>query len=160
MAIHWNKVTWYSKLIAVLVFVVTFWGAFGMGVLYEKVVEAKRAANTPPPTATHTSGDAVLSIGQSKMIGKFIIILNSVPHDSRCPIDVTCIVAGAVKVNVTFRNGNQTITKDISTDSIPEEFAGYRVSVSKVEPSAVSTKKIPDSEYKVKFHIEKIVEIF
>ena len=31
--IEWNKVTWYSKLAAVVVFVATFWIAFNLGVL-------------------------------------------------------------------------------------------------------------------------------
>lgn len=31
MKIEWNKVTWYSKLIAVVVFVVTFYVGFYLG---------------------------------------------------------------------------------------------------------------------------------
>ena len=31
MKIEWNKVTWYSKLLAVVVFVLVFWGAFSLG---------------------------------------------------------------------------------------------------------------------------------
>jgi len=31
MKIEWNKVTWYSKLLAVIVFVLVFWGAFSLG---------------------------------------------------------------------------------------------------------------------------------
>jgi hypothetical protein len=35
--IKWNKVTWYSKLVAIVVFVVTFFLGFNLGVQYEKV---------------------------------------------------------------------------------------------------------------------------
>ncbi len=35
MKIQWNKVTWYSKLVAVIVYVLTFVLAFKLGMLYE-----------------------------------------------------------------------------------------------------------------------------
>ena len=31
MKIEWNKVTWYSKLLAVILFALVFWGAFSLG---------------------------------------------------------------------------------------------------------------------------------
>ena len=34
--IEWNKVTWYSKLLAALVFIATFIIAFNLGILYEQ----------------------------------------------------------------------------------------------------------------------------
>ena len=37
MKIEWNKVTWYSKLLAVLVFIATFIIAFNLGILYEQM---------------------------------------------------------------------------------------------------------------------------
>ena len=36
MAIKWNKVTWYSKWLAVLVFAATFVIAFNLGILAEQ----------------------------------------------------------------------------------------------------------------------------
>ena len=35
MKIEWNKVTWYSKLLAIIVFVATFALAFKLGMAYE-----------------------------------------------------------------------------------------------------------------------------
>lgn len=37
MKIEWNRVTWYSKLAAVAVFLATFGIAFVLGILYEQV---------------------------------------------------------------------------------------------------------------------------
>lgn len=37
MKIEWHKVTWYSKLLAVLVFLATFVVAFNLGVYWEQV---------------------------------------------------------------------------------------------------------------------------
>lgn len=36
MTIEWNKVTWYSNLVAVAVFLATFAIAFNLGILWEK----------------------------------------------------------------------------------------------------------------------------
>lgn len=45
MKIEWNTVTWYSKLVAVLVFVATFAIAFYLGVAWERIhVEAALTA--------------------------------------------------------------------------------------------------------------------
>lgn len=46
MKIEWNKVTWYSKLIAVILYVSTFAFAFWLGVSYEKAHQMVRD-NTP-----------------------------------------------------------------------------------------------------------------
>ncbi len=36
MKIEWNRVTWYSKLLAVVVFLATFVVAFNLGILWEQ----------------------------------------------------------------------------------------------------------------------------
>ena len=54
--IEWNKVTWYSKLAAVIVFLATFFIAFNLGVLWEKTAfETALTASTPLPDTTSTS---------------------------------------------------------------------------------------------------------
>jgi hypothetical protein len=35
MKIEWNKVTWYSKLLAVVIFVATFYLGFYFGMIYQ-----------------------------------------------------------------------------------------------------------------------------
>jgi hypothetical protein len=37
MKIEWNRVTWYSKLLAVIVFLATFGIAFDLGVYWEQI---------------------------------------------------------------------------------------------------------------------------
>ena len=45
MGIEWNRVTWYSKLLAVAVFLATFVVAFNLGILWEQAnVEAALTA--------------------------------------------------------------------------------------------------------------------
>ncbi len=58
--IQWNKVTWYSKLLAVVVFVATFFFAFYLGAQYEAAnLTAQWITYTPPlhwATGMHCGG--------------------------------------------------------------------------------------------------------
>lgn len=47
MKIEWNKVTWYSKIVAVIVFVATFWIGFSIGAKYQAAADKFEAANQP-----------------------------------------------------------------------------------------------------------------
>jgi len=55
MHIEWNKVTWYSKLVAIIVFVATFYIAYELGVISgsatQSALDAQRlsaeSANVP-----------------------------------------------------------------------------------------------------------------
>jgi hypothetical protein len=47
MSIEWNKVTWYSKIIAVIVFVATFWIGFMIGMSYEAAVNKLENISSP-----------------------------------------------------------------------------------------------------------------
>ena len=54
MKLQWNKVTWYSKLIAVLVFLGVFVWAFYLGRQYEEIagMEATSTGTVVPPAQT------------------------------------------------------------------------------------------------------------
>ncbi len=47
MAIEWNRVTWYSKLAAVAVFLATFLIAFNLGILWEQTHIETALLKTP-----------------------------------------------------------------------------------------------------------------
>lgn len=49
MKIEWNRVTWYSKLAAAVVFLATFLVAFNLGVLYEKTGVETALTQAPAP---------------------------------------------------------------------------------------------------------------
>lgn len=153
MTIQWNKVTWYSKLLAVVVFIATFWIAFSFGVQYEKV---KVAETEPTSTITSaTSGNLILTVGQTKTFGDTKVTLNSVPNDSRCPIDVACIWAGTVSLNVSTVSAVGTITKNIASEET-QKFGNYEISVLEILPAPISKQPIGQKDYKITFHIEKI----
>lgn len=159
MKIEWNKVTWYSKLLAIIVFVATFWLAFCFGVQYEKIIEFKKI-NTQNQVEVEavkqpTLGDVVLSVGEEKSFGRLKIRLNSVPNDYRCPVDVQCIQAGAINTNITLTFDNETVTKNMPSDEVPQEFSGFKISISEINPPLYSGKTTRQSDYRIKFHIEK-----
>ncbi len=171
MTIQWNTVTWYSKLIAVILFVITFAFAFYMGTQYEMVWQMKDAeygtdsgggeyGEIPDTTGTDvsviaTSSNVMLRPGQKGIVNGMQITLNSVLNDYRCPIDVQCIQAGAINTNVTFVLGSTTKIFNMPSDEVPQEFEGYHISIVAVEPPAHSKKTIAQSEYRVTFHVEE-----
>lgn len=52
MPIEWNRVTWYSKTIAVFVYIATFAVAFFLGVSFQKFAH-ERGMPTPIPNEDH-----------------------------------------------------------------------------------------------------------
>ncbi len=60
--IEWNKVTWYSKLAAVIVFVATFFIAFNLGILWEKVSIENALVEQPAGSST-AAGEASARCG-------------------------------------------------------------------------------------------------
>ena len=61
MKIEWNRVTWYSKLAAVVVFLGTFLVAFNLGILWEQAhvetaITATPGASTGTPMSAPTGG--------------------------------------------------------------------------------------------------------
>ena len=57
--IEWNKVTWYSKLVTVVVFVITFWAGMRIGMEYQYAADEYRFALEnmyPVVAAVHRCG--------------------------------------------------------------------------------------------------------
>ncbi len=155
MKIEWNKVTWYSKVIAVVLFVATFAVAFYFGTQYEKVwIEKGVVVDENIPELS--SGKLVLKVGQRRVLGGLTLTLNSVTNDSRCAVDVVCIWAGNVTVNVTLNSGNKIETINLTSDGEAIEFADYRIIILEVNPENKAGKPISPDEYRVTFQINNI----
>lgn len=110
--------------------------------------------------ATSTSGgrvrgpeDITLQQGATGEAAGLAITFNRLVQDSRCPIDVQCIQAGAVNTNITLRSGNTVSTQNYASDGVPLVFAGYSISIKNVLPARSEGKEIAQKEYKVTFHI-------
>lgn len=147
MKILWNKVTWYSKLLAVVIYVGTFVFAFSLGIKYERVILNNDIINVLP-------ADFNLRIGEIKKVHDIDIKLSAVTGDSRCPSDVVCIQAGKVDINILLSDEKGSVTKRLSTDGDPLIYNNYKFSIVSVSPIPHSNKKIEKSEYTVKIHVE------
>ena len=148
MTVEWNKVTWYSKVLAMVLFVATFTLAFYFGQEFEKlklmsVEESLKVYGVP--------GEVTLAVNESAKFGDLVITLNSVQNDSRCPVDVQCIQAGSVNAYITISIFEKTISKNMSSNEVPQEYGKYKVSIAGVEPQAYSTKKIDQKDYRISF---------
>ncbi|MCR4275788.1 MAG: hypothetical protein NUV90_00150 [Candidatus Parcubacteria bacterium] len=55
MKIEWNRVTWYSKLLAVVVFLAMFVTAFNLGILYQQARINATLLAAPSTTVTASS---------------------------------------------------------------------------------------------------------
>lgn len=76
-------------------------------------------------------------------------------EDSRCPSDVECVWAGEVRVQVATRlEAAQAVQHEIKAGE-HANVGAFRVAVVKVEPLPVSTRQIPQEEYRVTFKVEQ-----
>lgn len=162
MKIVWNKVTWYSKFLALIFFLLTFWTAFYLGIQFEKTSEKYGRilyipkGGTLDPKNQPDSGNITLKVGQDKNLGNFKVILESIASDSRCPEDVICIWAGEVTARVMLSYNGQSTRKEIKlNDTQQVEFQGFYVSLTKVTPNTKSDRVIEQSDYSLTFHIER-----
>jgi hypothetical protein len=96
-----------------------------------------------------------LAVGKTGKVGDLSVTFNKFIQDSRCPIDVQCIQAGAVNINVTFAVGTTTVTKNMPSDEVPQVFQGYAISIIDIAPARQSKVEILPADYVITFHVEK-----
>lgn len=103
-------------------------------------------------TAVIKTSDEI-GIGQTKNINGVDITFNKLVQDSRCPVDVQCIQAGAVTANVTFKVGNEIKTFNMPSDEVPQQFAGYKISIEEVKPARMSNTEPEANSYRITFKV-------
>jgi hypothetical protein len=126
-----------------------------LGVVYDN----KKTENVPSaPEQGRVMGpeELALKVGETKTGAGLTVKLNSVPNDYRCATDVQCIEAGAIVANVTLAAGDETLTRNVPSDEVPIQFAGYAISIIKIEPPLLSTRPTAQSEYVVTFKVEPL----
>lgn len=94
-----------------------------------------------------------LFVRQKATIEDLQIRFISVPEDSRCPSDVTCIWAGNAKIvlGVSLRESTTETAITLNTNTEPTEalYAGYRIRFVSLKPIPVSGRTINPAEYHV-----------
>lgn len=101
------------------------------------------------------SHDVTLSIGATEtVVDDISLTLNSFVSDNRCPVDVQCIEAGAVVVNVTMKKGTAVETRNFPSDEVPYVFMGHSFAITQITPVANSKVTIDPKDYKITFRVE------
>jgi hypothetical protein len=88
---------------------------------------------------------------QQKLTVEFVRVV----EDSRCPTDVTCVWAGEVKVQVATRLGSAEATQHEIKAGEHATVGAFRVFVVNVQPGRLSTREIPQAEYRVTLKVEQ-----
>jgi hypothetical protein len=109
-----------------------------------------------PEEAGLKSNEAIIGIGETKLLKGVKITLNSVVQDSRCPVDAQCIEGGAITANVTFMSDTDKITFNMPSDEVPRAFDAWQVSIIGVKPSRISAKDPDPNSYRVTFRVEDL----
>ena len=106
------------------------------------------------PQASASVNEVTLAPDVTAEVSGLSIRFNSLVQDSRCAVDVQCIEAGAVNVNVTLEYEGKSETRNLPSDEVPYEFNGHEISIIAVSPEARSTVSIKPNEYRVTFKVE------
>lgn len=99
--------------------------------------------------------EVTLRVGETEVVNDFLsLTLNSLVQDSRCPVDVTCIQAGAVTVNATIKNPAKSETRNFSSDEVTHLFDEYSISISDVTSPRKANQEIDPEDYEITFRVE------
>lgn len=140
---------------------VSYYGSYsGDNLPSDHIISTSTATTTATssPEIVPVDKDITLAVGQEGKVGGLSIRLNSFVQDSRCPIDVVCIQAGAVNVNVTLTDRTHYITKNFPSDEVPYSFGNYRISIVDIAPPRENQKEILSSQYRITFHVSSVID--
>ncbi len=109
----------------------------------------------PVGTSTPTSASTVeLALNQTGTPIQETLTVLSIVEDSRCPIDVQCIQAGTVRVQVKIGSGLGTSVSEISLGkSVTTE--SEEITFVTVRPEKESQKEIAKGDYRFVFRVTK-----
>ncbi|MES2014347.1 MAG: hypothetical protein V4437_00840 [Patescibacteria group bacterium] len=88
-----------------------------------------------------------LRVGKTAYINGVKVTLEKIIQDSRCPVDVTCIRAGNVTLEVTLQSNTDTEKKTIISDDPPILFDSYQISIVKILPEPHSKVERHPADY-------------
>lgn len=108
----------------------------------------------PTPVATSTSVQIDVKIGQMTKVFTDSFTVLEIVEDSRCPVDVQCIQAGTVRLNMQIVSGMGTSTKVINFgETVTTE--SESITFTKVLPIKKSTVTTRPSDYVFTFEVKK-----
>lgn len=109
-----------------------------------------------PTTPTQPVVDAQLQAGIQKPVTGLGVTITplKVLEDSRCPIDVTCIQAGTVRLSAKVRLDQQGVeSTETFTVGVPIAIGGGTITMMSVSPSKSQNTEITPSLYQFMFKV-------
>jgi len=118
---------------------------------------ACRSTGAPAPRAASLNQEVQLAPGEQVAYGSHGLTVEFVriAEDSRCPTDTTCVWAGEVKVQVATRTGGAEAVQHEIKAGEHATVGAFRVLVVNVQPERLSTREIPQEEYRVTLKVEQ-----
>jgi len=145
-------------IIALLILAISFVVISQSSMTPEQKDFATTTASTPSFTseaqASVSVNEVVLAPDVTAEVSGLSIWFKALIQDNRCPVDAQCIEAGAVTASITLGTDGKLETHNISSDEVPYEYMGYKVSIVAVSPDARSAVSIKPNDYKVTFKVE------
>lgn len=121
MNIEWNKVTWYSKVVAIILFVVVFYLGFYTGKIYEQVklqIGPEETIATPTAPTGATQGSPVSSPKAATSAKTNTLSYTAAVNaykDRRIQFDQNCVVTPN---NPVFKNGTAVMLDNRSDQKL------------------------------------------
>ena len=119
---------------------------------------ACRSTGAPAPHAASLNQEVQLAPKEQAAYGPqgLTVEFVRIVEDSRCPKDTTCVWAGEVKVQVATRVGSAEPVQQHEIKAGESAAVGaFQVSIVNVQPEKLSTREIPQEEYRVTLKVEQ-----
>lgn len=122
------------------------------------------AAPTDPATPAgqklaqpDSSGQLSLAVaGQAEVAPGVVLTLERVVADSRCPVDVTCVWAGEIRLAFALESPQGEAPRlefELATTAPTAEVRGLRFELLGVTPEARSTRKLTAADYRIALQV-------
>jgi hypothetical protein len=118
---------------------------------------ACRSTGAPAPHEASLNQDVQLAPKEQAAYGPqgLTVEFVRVVEDSRCPKDTTCVWAGEVKVEVATRVGSAAPVPHEIKAGESATVDAFQVMIVNVQPEKLSTREIPQAEYRITVKVEK-----
>lgn len=115
------------------------------------------APNAARPAQPDAEGRLALAVGgQAEVAPGLVLTLERVVADSRCPVDVTCVWAGEIRVAFALESPQGEAPRlefELATTAPTAEARGLQFELLGAEPEARSTRKLAPADYSIALRV-------
>ncbi len=109
------------------------------------------------PVKPDAEGRLTLAVaGQAEVAPGLVLTLESVVADSRCPVDVTCVWAGEIRIAFSLDSPDSEAPRhhfELSTSAPAASARGLRFELLGATPAPRSTTKIAPADYRIALRV-------